>query len=491
MLEKGRGDESANHFDLWFRVSFGEKMIKTKFFRRNYFILVGITFIFILIGFLLAQFAIHSVTKPGGPGGPMPGAFFARMIDGLSPLPPISAIEKIESWNKDHSHEKFFLLNENGTVLYPVGEEISFDWKLAEKLKEPYQEEIIGEERQFEGQLVRLNQDPPVFLLVKIGPPPNFFPIFAISTSSLFVSVLLGIGVALFSLLRSLQDNVLLADSVISELKRGNLKARFPIQKVDEVGKAMSRFNQMADEIERLVSQLKDAEESRMSLLQELAHDLRTPIASLKHLLETFQGDRESLSEELKKELMSLALREVEYFERLVEDLLVLAQVNEPRYRADRKAVSFTDLLNDELDGVSAQYESEKKTVQVNRNISSQEVLLTGDAHLLRRMLRNALDNAFSFARSSVNITMSPSCGSAIITIEDDGPGFSSEALSGYGERRVTRLLSTQEDNSSKRVSVGLGSVIIKTVARLHRGEVEVENGDTCGARVLLRIPVA
>jgi signal transduction histidine kinase len=320
-------------------------VIKTRFFRRNYFISVGIAFIFIVLGFFITQFALHFVGKPGGPGGPMSGVFFARMVDGLDSASPSSAIQKIETWNQGHTHERFFLLDQEGKVLYPEGERVFFDWNVSERLREPYDETLIGNHSgPPDGQLVRLNQNPARFLFVKMGPPPGFLPIFAISTASLFISVLLGVGVALFSLLRSLQEKVNLADSVISELKKGNLKARFSIEKMDDVGKAMSRFNQMADEIERLVSQLKETEQSRMSLLQELAHDLRTPVASLKHLLETFQGEKEALSEALKKEMMGLALREVEYFERLVEDLLVLAQVNEPKYRADRKPVSFVDL---------------------------------------------------------------------------------------------------------------------------------------------------
>jgi signal transduction histidine kinase len=465
-------------------------VIKTRFFRRNYFISVGIAFIFIVLGFFITQFALHFVGKPGGPGGPMSGVFFARMVDGLDSASPSSAIQKIETWNQGHTHERFFLLDQEGKVLYPEGERVFFDWNVSERLREPYDETLIGNHSgPPDGQLVRLNQNPARFLFVKMGPPPGFLPIFAISTASLFVSVLLGVGVALFSLLRSLQEKVNLADSVISELKKGNLKARFSIEKMDDVGKAMSRFNQMADEIERLVSQLKETEQSRMSLLQELAHDLRTPVASLKHLLETFQGEKEALSEALKKEMMGLALREVEYFERLVEDLLVLAQVNEPKYRADRKPVSFVDLVNDEVDGVSTQYESKKK-IQTVRNIQSEDISLIGDAHLLRRMLRNTLDNAFSFARSKVTVSLTVSSGNALVTIVDDGPGFSAEALAGYGERRVTRVLNTPSEQSSERVSVGLGSVIIKTVARIHRGDVVASNQNPSGARVVLTIPI-
>jgi K+-sensing histidine kinase KdpD len=107
-------------------------------------------------------------------------------------------------------------------------------------------------------------------------------------------------------------------------------------------------------------------------------------------------------------------------------------------------------------------------------------------------MLRNVLENAFSFAKSSVEVRLeiSPESG-VIITIQDDGPGFSNESLKSYGERRVTRLVTGDANGYHGRVTVGLGSVIIKTVAKIHRGEVQVSNiSQLGGGLVTLRIPL-
>jgi K+-sensing histidine kinase KdpD len=219
---------------------------------------------------------------------------------------------------------------------------------------------------------------------------------------------------------------------------------------------------------------------------------LRTPVASLKHLLETVEADDTQLKPQVKLELMGLALKEVDYFERLVEDLLVLAQVSEPHYHTDRKTVSLATLLEDEAESVASKYSSEGKSVTLSKTLPDSPASTPGDPHLLRRMLRNVLENAFSFARQKVEVHLEEKTGvELIVTIQDDGPGFTSEALKSFGERRVTRLVSSDEKGSNGRVTVGLGSVIVKTVAKIHRGEVQASNSsESGGGRVTLRIPL-
>jgi signal transduction histidine kinase len=449
---------------------------------------------------------------------PNPGRAFVRMLDATGIQHRADLVLKIQDWNGGEPIH-VLLLDQDGKILSPSGEQIDLDWEKLKKPTEPLVETptrpegrrgppgiggLLGIRRGPPGErhgppgpsdsLYLLSGQPQQYVLVHFGGRgrPPFLPFFAISFGTLFLSILLGMGISLSLIFRSLGESVALADSVISELQNGNLKARFPITKMDELGQAMSRFNRMADEIERLVEHLKSVESSRMKLLQELAHDLRTPVASLKHLLETVEADDTQLKPQVKLELMGLALKEVDYFERLVEDLLVLAQVSEPHYHTDRKTVSLATLLEDEAESVASKYSSEGKSVTLSKTLPDSPASTPGDPHLLRRMLRNVLENAFSFARQKVEVHLEEKTGvELIVTIQDDGPGFTSEALKSFGERRVTRLVSSDEKGSNGRVTVGLGSVIVKTVAKIHRGEVQASNSsESGGGRVTLRIPL-
>jgi len=274
-------------------------------------------------------------------------------------------------------------------------------------------------------------------------------------------------------------------------MQRGNLKARFPITKMDEIGEAMLRFNKMADEIERLVERVRSTETARMSILQELAHDLRTPVASLKSMLETLSIRGEKVPGDLRAELMSLSVKEVDYFANLVEDLLFLAQASEPKYNQTPDRIEIADLVEGEVQGCEKSATENPVSVTRDFRLSTEEI--RGDAHLLRRLFRNALDNAMSFAKRSITVRLTnPDLSHLECVIEDDGPGFSDQAIREFGHRKMSRKFSPSDN---RRASIGLGSVIMTTIVHLHRGEIQASNrtdagGKPLGGRVRIVLPM-
>jgi signal transduction histidine kinase len=302
----------------------------------------------------------------------------------------------------------------------------------------------------------------------------------------LAISVLLAAAVSVFVLFRSMGAKAKLADQILTEMRGGNLKARFPIKRLDEVGQFMQKFNQMADEIEHLVERLRNTELRRTRLLQELAHDLRTPVASLKNFVETLSLRASTLSTEHRDQMLSFSLKEIDYLERLVEDLLFLAQVTEPNFIATFAPVSLAAIADEELDRVAARFQAGERRISVSRRLPDDEVIVQGDPHLLRRMLRNAFENAFAFAKSEVRLTLEVP-GQIEIRISDDGPGLTPEALAAYGEKRSTRVV----ESSGGRLSVGLGSVIMKAVAQTLGGTLSIRNLPGPGAEVHITLPAS
>jgi signal transduction histidine kinase len=468
--------------------------MKLGLFRRYYLQTAFIVLVFIVIGFLTSRLVINFSTP--APFDNRHSAFYAKLIDHLNTQDRVAALKEVLDWNSGGFPLHLGILDKNGSFLYtslpsmPTGSVA--DWDSLRLPSAPYETVVISATPAESKSAIRFSGNPAQYLYVENDRNRerngvwHFSTLYIRTLGSLVVSVLLGIALSMILLFRGLRNSAVLADNVIAELQSGNLKARFPVKRMDEIGRAMSRFNRMADEIERLVEQLKGVEKSRMFLLQELAHDLRTPVASLKNLLETLYSKGDAVALKLREELLSLALKETDYFEHLVEDLLILAQVTEPRYQTKSEQVAVNELLDYEVDSLAAQ-----KSVRLHKDISPQKVLVSGDVHMLRRMIRNGLENAFSFAQNEVSVKLlSEKTGMVSILIEDDGKGFSEESLQAYGERRVSRMLIKDK---TERLSVGLGSVILKTVASMHGGSVKVENrmsqGNVLGASLRITLP--
>lgn len=327
------------------------------------------------------------------------------------------------------------------------------------------------------------------------GPRPDFGmprppPIFIWTFAALVISGFLAATISLFLLFSSMRRKARAAADVINAIKQGDWQKRMPIDGVDEVGHLMQEFNRMADEIESAVKSMQRTEASRTGLLQELAHDLRTPVASLRGLIETLEMRNESLDAKSRGELFSLAQKEIDYFARLIEDLLFLAQVRDPRYLNTGKPVDLAQVLRDQSERADA---AGKVNVTIE-GLTPAPLFVRGDEVLLQRLIRNAIDNAASFAKTSIAIHVereNEDRPQVKISIRDDGPGFSDQALTTFGEKRFSRFIGASD---GERLSVGLGSVIMATVVAVHGGKVDArnidENGSRLGAEVIITIPI-
>jgi len=457
---------------------------RVSLFGRQLILSILITSVFVLtLGYLSIQTLrqIRSET-PYSP----PSVTFGKLLHGVPKEKRVDVLKEIADKEEPASRFQFWLVTKEGKVLFPEDEQTPpVDWQAA------LSEVKARGPRTF--TVIQVDENEEQYLVVKVLSRNNNRRTLWTNLSFALVAVVLGTTISLTILFYSLRKKARLADEVISELQKGNLKARFPVNTMDEVGEAMLRFNKMADEIERLVERLKSTEKSRMALLQELAHDLRTPVASLKNMLETLSRPDSSIQPEVKSEFLALSLKEVDYFEHLVEDLLFLAQATEPSYNQTAQTVDLVELIESEIESTEKSNPLGEGRISFSKDFSVKLKTIKGDGHLLRRLFRNALDNAASYAKNNIKVTLRNNDRAHIeCIVEDDGPGFTDQTLKEYGRRKYSRQFNS---DSQRRASIGLGSVIMSTVANLHRGEVVAGNhtddsGKILGAQIKIILPL-
>lgn len=444
-------------------------MISIPLFRKNYIIFASIVLVSIVVA-ISASWILTTFERDRMFMGP---AAMNLILLKAFDEDPFKAIIKLNDFSKQSGLTEHDLVDPQGISLLS-GKKVLSQALTSDQLSQAQKESMIpiGKHSFSAPPLVisKTNKDG-VFLYSRIAPPgkkPTIGPL--VTLLSLIACVLISIGVALFYQFSKYHERSIEALTVLSSLREGNLSARLPQKKFDELSPLIEAFNEMAGDLELMVDQLRKADVARRQLLQDLAHDLRTPLTSLRTFLETLQTSSQKLVEEKRQEVLSLCFSETQYFGKLVEDLLYLAQITEPKYSLGTERIDLQDKVTEQLNI----FKERSSHIRYDVVIRGNNFEIMGCSRLLDRLLRNAFENSSSFTKSKITVEISEIENQVSVSLLDDGHGFSAKALSEFGHKKSSRVLIG--DSEGQRISVGIGSVIMKQIALLHSGTLSAEN---------------
>ncbi len=261
----------------------------------------------------------------------------------------------------------------------------------------------------------------------------------------------------------------------------GLAEQRLPVPSAqDEIYRLAVTLNRMLDRIDSATSR-------QRTFVGDAAHELRSPLASIRVQLEVGQRlSRHRTSDDgggyPVAALVDDVLVDVDRLDRLVEDLLALARLDEAA-GARRQVVALDELARSVVDGVRAD------TVVVRAD--TEPALTEGDPDALRRVIVNLVNNAVRYARSEVVVHVAPrehepTCE---ITVDDDGPGIAEDER----ERVFDRFYRVQESRSRDTGGTGLGLPIVRDIVRSHGGRVWLthRSDGAPGLRAVVVLPAA
>lgn len=234
----------------------------------------------------------------------------------------------------------------------------------------------------------------------------------------------------------------------------------------DEVARLARTMNAMLDRLEA-------ARDRQRRFVSDASHELRSPIATIRHRLEVALAQPGSTVEDLAPDLLAEDLR----MSRLVDDLLLLARADEDTLTIRRRPVDLDDLVLAEAGRLRAHGRVRVDTT----GVAAGRVL--GDRAHLGRLVRNLVDNAERHASSQVGLALRTTAGHVVLEVVDDGGGVAPDDRHRIFER-FTRLDDARARDSG---GAGLGLSIVDEVANVHGGTVRVE-GDH-GARFVVVLP--
>lgn len=422
---------------------------------------------------------------------------FGGRLGGERPPPPRGNFEGERAGERLPPEEmafyKMWIVNIEGKVLFSKSKEmLPEEWISSEKPSGEYEVIKDSDFLGFNEDLytVKLNSKKSLFLVLvpqRRGlPKETVVTIFIL----IFISVVSAFIFSIFFISIYLKNKSNEARIVLKKLEQGQLDERFTVKRFDEFSGLVGDFNTMADSIENLVSKVKSAEGAKKKLLQELGHDLRTPLTSLQSCLETLQDHSLDIKEDMREELFSIARTEVNYLKDLIDNLISISLFEVPHYKKDAKDVDLIYLVKTEISRLNSLGTNK---IEWSLNTEEKKVCIRGDEHLILRMFKNAFENSGRYSKRKVLVKIRVVNYVVSVGVEDDGEGFSENDLSLYGTRRARRGIKTE---NGRVVSLGLGSVIMKEISNLYNGEIIAENiinekGVIQGARVIIKLPVS
>lgn len=257
----------------------------------------------------------------------------------------------------------------------------------------------------------------------------------------------------------------------VDQFGKGDLAARTTLRRQDEIGKLASSFNGMAERLETLVL-------SERRLLQDISHELRSPLTRLKFAVRLARTASDPMT------ALDRVQREADRMTSLVSEIVELTRSEGDPLARRTESVPIGEVVDETVADCHLEAEVRDCDICVEGQLSSE---VSGDRELLRRAIENVLRNAIRYApsKSMVDVGLTQTPKTATITIRDYGSGVPPETL----PRIFEPFLHVEEARDGKSGGMGLGLSIAKRAVQLHHGVITAENASP-GLRVRIVLPL-
>ncbi|KRF64421.1 histidine kinase [Bacillus sp. Soil768D1] len=265
-------------------------------------------------------------------------------------------------------------------------------------------------------------------------------------------------------------------ETAAHRVSEGDYDIQIQVKSHDEIGNLAHAFNEMAKSIHL-------EEERKKEFLENVAHELRTPLSYVKGYTQAIL-DGVVKNEEEEQKYLQLISREALRLQRLVGDLMDLSKLDSDQFTLNKTPIAYAQFIEDVL----AKYEPILKEKQLGLQLElDPDPIILGDEGRIEQILHNVFDNAVKYTNPDgfIKITLRQHKGDCELIVTDTGNGIPAADLPYVMNRfyRVNKARSRFDGGS------GLGLSIVKKLVELQNGKIEIESREHTGTKVSIVLP--
>lgn len=270
---------------------------------------------------------------------------------------------------------------------------------------------------------------------------------------------------------RIVKDMTYISDRII-DIADGKSDEKIIIERQDEIGEIAGRINEMTEQINQLIASERDALQSNKDLIACVAHDLRTPITSVKGYLD-LALDTKHYDLEQRQKYVRIAQTKANRLEYLIHDLFNYTKLTSGEITLHRSKIDLVQLVEQMMEEFYPLFQEEELECTTKYNISYLEMNMDGE--LIARAVQNLLSNAIKYGKDGKHVYVELECleQEVQIRVTNYGLVIPEESI----KHLFDKFYRVERSRNVKTGGTGLGLNIAQEIVHLHGGRIQVTSG--------------
>jgi signal transduction histidine kinase len=271
-----------------------------------------------------------------------------------------------------------------------------------------------------------------------------------------------------------------------AKVAQGDFSTRLDVRGNDELAYLTRRFNKMASDLQEVEEQKRQLEQSRRNLVAWVSHDLRTPLASMRVMLEAL-ADGIIHDKETETRYIQTTLNEIQHLSRLINDLFEMAKLDVGHTDLELQPIPFAELVSDTMGGMLAK--ASAKHIHLEGDVDEAVDLVNIAPDKIQRVLKNLLDNAIKYSPEGETVSIHAAyvdTDTLRVEVANSGVQIEAESLPKLFDS-FYRGDESRAKNAEER-GAGLGLAIARGFVEAHGGKIWAESAAE-GTRFIFTLP--